>query len=350
MAIDTKFYTSKELQIGVAIDSSTVGTAASSFTAIEAESITLPTLNDYMEERRGGAASGTFVSEADLFKYENGSVHEVSASGFMTDELQAILMPNAFGQGFAGNPDAIALTVANNQVNKTFTHNETAAADKTLSFAINGVGDTGGDPAEFNDCIILSGCVITSLTLNWDANEDGGRIKFDLTAQTRTKTSAYDTAASIGVYSTNYCYGTKYNSTWKLMDADVFYKTWSLAIENPVSFLGSSGSAATSLVDGEPQTYIRSVPEMNITFSSVVKYDTNLDSLWTTARGTGTNATNASTNGVLITDNSNNFIINIEKCSIEEIAFDEGDFLGLSTTLKARSSSGTNIINYVFNQ
>ena len=345
MAIDTKFFTPKELQIGVAIDSSTVGTAASSFTAMEVESVSLPTLNDFMEERRGGATSGTFVSEADLFKYEEGSVHEVSASGFMTDELQAILMPNAFGQGFVGDPDAIALTVANNQVNKTFAHNESAGADKTLSFAINGVGDSG-----FNDCIILAGCVITSLTLNWDANEDGGRIKFDLTAQTRTKTSSYSTAASIGAYSLNYCYGTKYNSTWKLMDADVFYKTWSLAIENPVSFLGSSGSAATSLVDGEPQTYIRSVPEMNISFSSVVKYDTNLDSLWTTARGTGTSATNSSTNGVLITDDSNNFIINIEKCSIEEIAFDEGDFLGLSTTLKARSSSGTNIINYVFNQ
>ena len=345
MAIDTKFFTSKELQIGVAIDSSTVGTAASSFTAIEAESITLPTLNDYMEERRGGATSGTFVSEADLFKYEEGSVHEVSASGFMTDELQAILVPNAFGKGFSGTPDAIALTTAAVTENVTFAQSEAAAAMKTLSFAINGVGESG-----FNDCIILPGCVITSLTLNWDANEDGGRIKFELTAQTRTKTSAYSTAASIGAYSLNYCYGTKYNSTWKLMDADVFYKTWSLAVENPVSFLGSSGSAASSLVDGEPQTYIRSVPEMNISFSSVVKYDTNLDSLWTTARATGASATNASTNGVLITDDSNNFIINIEKCSIEEIAFDEGDFLGLSTTLKARSSSGTNIINYVFNQ
>lgn len=344
MAIDTKFFTSKELQIGVAIDSSTVGTAASSFTAIEAESITLPTLNDYMEERRGGATSGTFVSEADLFKYEEGSVHEVSASGFMTDELQAILMPNAFGQGYTGSPDAIALTTANVTTNKTFSHNSTAGADKTVSFAINGVGESG-----FNDCIILSGCVITSLTLNWDANEDGGRIKFDLTAQTRTKTSAYSTAASIGAYSTNYCYGTKYNDTWKLMDAEVFYKTWSLAIENPVSFLGSSEDAATSLVDGEPQTYVRSVPEMNITFSSVVKYDTALDGLWATARATGASATNSSTAGVLITDNSSNFIINIEKCSIEEIAFDEGDFLGLSTTLKARNSSGTNIINYVFN-
>ena len=114
MAIDTKFFTGKELQVGVAIDSSTVGTAASSFTAIETDSVSLPTLNDYYEERRGGATSGKFVAEADLFKYKPGAVHEVSVSGFMTDELAALLQPNAFGQAYAGSPGAIAVTIAAN--------------------------------------------------------------------------------------------------------------------------------------------------------------------------------------------------------------------------------------------
>ena len=133
------------------------------------------------------------------------------------------------------------------------------------------------------------------------------------------------------------------------MDVECFFSSWSLSVENPVTFLGSSEDAVT-VVDGEPQSYIRSVPEMAITFSSVVKYDENLDGLWAISRATGSSATNAATTAVMITDDSSNFVINIEKASIEEIAWDEGDFLGLSTTLKARNSGGTNIINYVWDQ
>ena len=40
--------------------------------------------------------------------------------------------------------------------------------------------------------------------------------------------------------------------------------------------------------------------------------------------------------------------IHIEKASIEEIAWDEGDFLGLATTIKARNSGGTNVVKYVW--
>ena len=344
MAIDTKFYTSKELQVGIGIDNNYVGTVATTFQAVETDSVSLPTLNDYYEERRGGATSGTFTNEADLFRYEPGAIHEISVSGFMTDELQAILLPNALGQAYTGTPDAIALTTANVLVNKQFEHGAAAGADKTISFAINGVGETG-----FADCIKLFGCVITSLTLSWDANEDGGRIKFDLTAQTRCKTTSYAEAQSIQSYSLNYCYGTKFLDTWKLWDSEVFYKSWSLTIENPVTYMGSSDTAASSLDDGEPQAYIRSVPEMGISFSSVVKYDTELDGMWADSRLTGANATNDSTNAVLITDTAGNFKINIEKASIEEISWDEGEFLGLSTTLKARSSSGTNVFQYVWN-
>tara|TARA_Y100000401_G_C8324565_1_gene227376 strand:- start:1105 stop:2154 length:1050 start_codon:yes stop_codon:yes gene_type:complete len=349
MAANTSFFSGKELQVGVAIDNSTIGTAASSFTAIESDSVSFPSIGDYKEEGRGGAQSGRFTTEGDLFVYEPGSIHEVSVSGFMTNELQALLMPNATGVAYAGDPDHITIakeSAATGSVNKTFIHNATAGADKTLSFAFNGVGESG-----FNDCIILAGCVITSFSLTWDANEDGGRIKFDLTASTRTPSSSFSTAASIGAYSTNYCYGTSYNSAYQLFDKECFFKSWSLNIDNPVSFLGGSDSAATSLDAGDPQTYVRSVPEMAITFASVVKYDTNLDTLWASSRATGASATNASTNGVLITDNSNNFVINIEKVSIEEIGWDEGDFLGLSTTVKARNhTSGTNVFKYVWNQ
>ena len=343
MASDNKFWSSNELEVGVAVDSSNVGTAASSFTAIETESVTFPTLGDYRVERRGGATSGRFVSEGDLFVYEPGSIHEISVSGFMTEELQLLLMPNVTGVAMTGDPDTITIAKETTAPeNLTFVQHATAANHLTVSFAFNGVGESG-----FNDSIILPGCVITSLTLSWDANEDGGRLKFDLTAQTRVPTASYTTAATIGAYSTNYCYGTSYNSAWKLFDVECFYKSWALTIDNPVSFLGGSDSNATS-VAGEPQTYVRSIPEMGITFASVVKYDTDLDTLWADSRNTGSDATNDSTNAVFIDSSDNSKQIHIEKASIEEIGWDEGDFLGLSTTLKARNSSGTNIFKYVW--
>ncbi len=346
MAVDTKFWTGKELEVGVGLDASNVGTIfAGTYTAMEVESVSFPSLGDYKEERRGGAASGKFVSEGDLFVYEPGSTHEISVSGYMTEELQLILMPNVFGQAFAGDPDTIAVAVEASSAggtNTTFVQNATSANHLTLSFAFNGVGESG-----FSDCIKLAGCVITSLTLSWDANDDGGRIKFDLTASTRCPSESYTTAATIGAYSTNYCYGTSYNSAWKLMDVECFYKSWALTVENPVSFLGGSDATATSTA-GEPQTYVRSVPEMMVTFASVVKYDTGLDGLWAISRLSGTSATNGSTNAVFIDSSDDSKQIHIEKASIEEIAWDEGDFLGLATTIKARNSGGTNVVKYVW--
>ena len=344
MASNTSFFTGKELQVGVAIDATNVGTAASSFTAIEADSISFPSFGDYAEEGRGGAQSGRFIHEDDLFKHEAGSIHEVSCSGFLTTELQALLMPNATGIAFVGDPDAITIVkeaAVTGGVNATFGHHDSAAANLTLSFAFNGVGESG-----FTDSVILAGCVITSLTLSWDANDDGGRIKFALTASTRTKSTAFAAQATIGAYSTNYCYGTQFDTEWKLMDVECFFKSWSLTVENPVSFLGGSDAVTTGAIAGEPQTYVRSVPEMAITFSSVVKYDISLDGLWAISRGTGAAATNASTNAVFLTDAASDYIIHMEKCSIEEIGWDEGDFLGLSTTLKARNNGGTNIFKY----
>ena len=68
MAVNTSFFTGKELQVGVALDDSTVGTAFSStFTAMEVESVSFPTLGDYKEERRGGSQSGRFIEGNDLF-------------------------------------------------------------------------------------------------------------------------------------------------------------------------------------------------------------------------------------------------------------------------------------------
>ena len=46
MAINTSFFSSKELSVGVGIDNAAVGTAATSYESNESESLSHPTFND----------------------------------------------------------------------------------------------------------------------------------------------------------------------------------------------------------------------------------------------------------------------------------------------------------------
>tara|TARA_B100000519_G_C14258494_1_gene446286 strand:- start:3437 stop:4462 length:1026 start_codon:yes stop_codon:yes gene_type:complete len=340
MAVDTSFFQSSELQMGVGIDNTNVGTASSAIKAIETESVSLPTFNDYKLERRGGASSGVLTEPADLFIHKPGGIIEFSANGFMTDELQTILLPNALGTAYSTN--TITVAKDNYKTNTTFHQHDTAGADKTLTFAFNSLG------LGSNDCITVPGCVITSLTLNWDANDDAGRIKFDLTAQSRVPAD-FAASATIAAYDTDYCYGTAYNDNWQLAGVDAFFKSWSLAIENPVTYMGGSDSAAT-IVDGEPQTYIRSIPNLGITFQSVVKYDATLDHLWNKMRTSGASGTVSP--GFLLQESTGTptHLISAEDCSIEEMSYDEGDFLGLNTTMKVRDGASAHSFKYVWPQ
>jgi len=341
MAVNTSFYQSSELQMGVGIDNSTVGTKSTAIKAIETDSVSLPTFNDYKVERRGGSSSGFLIEPSDIFIHKPGGAIEFSASGYMTNELQAILLPNALGTAYSTND--ITIANGNSKVNTTFYQNEAAGAHKTLTFAFNSIGTS-------NDCIAVPGCVITSLTLSWDANDDGGRIKFDLTATSRVPAD-FSTLNTIAAYDTDYCYGTAYNDDWTLLGVQTFFKSWSLNIENPVSFLGGvpDTTAATS-VDGEPQTYLRSVPELGITFQSVVKYDLSMDDFWNTMRTTGASGT--VTPGFKIQEGTGTptHLIAAENCSIEEMSYDEGDFLGLNTTLKVRDGASSYSFKYTWPQ
>ena len=98
MAINASFFNSKELTVGVGLDASNVGSAfAGTFTQIESEGVTFPTFNDIKIERRGGAGSGIMTATTDMFHYGKGATIEGSVSGYLTDELMNILMPNVLG-------------------------------------------------------------------------------------------------------------------------------------------------------------------------------------------------------------------------------------------------------------
>jgi hypothetical protein len=232
------------------------------------------------------------------------------------------------------------LSIANADVaNTTFEHGATSANENTLSFAFNGIGGTG-----FDDCVVVPGCVITSLELTADPNEDGGRMKFSLTATSRTpltQGSTFSTTAStMGAYSTNYTFLGDFSDHTKVNNATAILKSFAMTIENPVVFSGNGGSGGT----GAPQTYIRSIPEMIVTVNPVIKYDTNFDTLWELSRNQGTSlASPAFEMADNSTYSSGNRAIRITDASVQELSFDEGDFLGLNVNMKARGDADPSI-------
>ncbi len=306
----SNFYSSKELTVGVGLDASTVGSPfAGSFTQIEADSVAFPTFNV-----------------------------EVSISGYMTDELFPILTANAFGKAYSSN----VLSIANADVaNTTFEHGATSANEKTLSFAFNGIGGTG-----FDDCVVVPGCVITSLELTADPNEDGGRMKFSLTATSRTPLTQGSTfttsASSMSAYSTAYTFLGDFSDHTKVNNQTAILKSFAMTIENPVVFSGNGGSGGT----GAPQTYIRSIPELNVTLNPIVKYDANFDDLWELSRNQGTSiatpAFEMSDNGTYNHADATRSIY-IADASVQELSWDEGDFLGLNVNMKVRGDADPSI-------
>ena len=340
MAINSSFFNSKELEIGVAVDNSTVGGAASSFTALEVDSVTMPTFNDIKIERRAGAGSGIMVASTDMFHYGKGASIEGSASGFLTDELMDILIPNALGIAESSNTYTVDGTT---NANVTFQHGDSSPLlHKTLSFAYSKAGG-------LDDVLIVPGCIITSLTISGDPNEDGGRMKFDLSFISRTPLaigSTYGTsAASIAPFSANYVFLGDYKDHVKIDNQDVLLKSFSMTIENPVVFAGFGGSGSSA--DGAPQTYIRSVPEMSVTVNPVVKYDTNVDQLWEDLRGSGDGTQTATlaapafqmSDHATFNDGSATRSIRITDGTVTECAWDEGDYLGLNLSIKARANA-----------
>ena len=339
MAINASFFNSKELTVGVGLDASNVGSAfAGTFTQIESEGVTFPTFNDIKIERRGGAGSGIMTATTDMFHYGKGATIEGSVSGYLTDELMNILMPNVLGVTESSDSYTVNGTSTSNL---TFEHNDSSALNKTLTFAYNGVGSST------DDCVKIAGCVITNLTITADPNEDGGRMKFDARWISRTPiaiNSTYATSgATMGAYSANYCFLSDYTVHVQVGDADALLKSLSLTIENPVVFGGFGGHAT----DGTPQTYVRSVPEMVITANPVVKYDANVAPLWEKLRGSGDGVQSETLTSPAfeMADNatraSGSRAISITDGTVTELAWDEGDYLGLSIGIKARGDSST---------
>ena len=321
MAFQTAAFSPKEWTIGIA-EETTVGTAITSYLGIESESVSFPTINDGVRNTEKRLAStGRVVNEDDLINVEAGGIHEFSVSGVLTTELLATLVENAMGVEVSS--DIVMVDYNHNPV--SFLHGVgSSGAHNTVAFCIEG---PAGGP---NDSYTMKGCVITSLTLSANANEEGGRFKFDLTAQSRTPivtTAVAQSTNTIAAYTENFKNLGIFTQDKSINGVATVLESISVTIENPVAFLGNTGST--------PEGYQRSIPGFTATADCVVKYDANTNVFLQHWRA----QTVATPKGLYLANNTSfaaatDFGIKMDNVIVsEQPSFDEGDFMKVSCKL-----------------
>jgi len=345
MAINTAAHNPKEFQILVAPEA-TVGTApsGSAFVAIETDSISMPTYNDLrvMEQRSG--STGRVLNQNDLLSHEPGAVHEFSVSGVLTTDLIDILFPAAFGKAVASN----FITLASGYEHTAFNFGASSSgAHNTVCFYVNGLANadvtTGGGVS--GNSYSIPGCVVTSFKVTGNAQENGGRLMFELTAMTRNTLTAIGAAKLSGFtdFTENFQYLGQFTEDKKIGGQVVALDNFELAVENPVAFLGNKTSGG---YEGCPESYLRGVPNLDVQVTATVKYDDNVDQFFQMQK-----ELTPITSDALFLSSASDFTqsadlgFNIPAAVITEVAFDESDYLKLTLTMKMIDKLSGNLIS-----
>tara|TARA_R110002110_G_scaffold253273_4_gene469156 strand:+ start:1102 stop:2301 length:1200 start_codon:yes stop_codon:yes gene_type:complete len=276
-------YSGKQFKVYIAPDSG-VGTINTSTNGADAfrldiEGVTLPEFSPNQEfEMRSG--SGRIAEFGSMFSSSKRTTTEFSLSGRVTLQDLPILMENVLAQADSTN----LFQVATGYAPANIEHDDATGGtvfSKTLTVWFI--------PPTAADTYTLPGCVCTGLTLDADMGTAGGRYNYTATFQTGyapTKgtdslSGATELTSTLG--STNVFLSDQQTKDMNIMDIDSsgtdhtsinpILSTVSLSIESPTVFLGAQGTNA------EPEVVSRAVPELNITFSGTLKYDTSTDKL-----------------------------------------------------------------------
>ena len=341
MAYDTLALSPKEWSAGI-IGETTVGSAILTGSGMQINSISFPTINDQVRNIEKRAASqGRVLNDTDLDYVANGGVHEISMSGICDKTSLLLMLENVLGTEFSS--DKITIEPGHNPDH--FLHGAgSSGAHNTVCFLIKGPSSTGAA----NDSYNLRGSCITSLTLSSDMGTDGGRFTFDLTAQSRypfTSTAAAQSGYTINAPAETYLNMGDFTGTTIIYDQECILDSFSLVIENPVTYLGMAA-------DGIPEAMQRSIPALDITANCTVKYDDSTDTfldnfrtqavaqpadLTAVANGTGGNAQCAA---LYLANNATwasatDFGIKMDMAYIaEQPSLNEGDYMKMDLVLK----------------
>tara|TARA_Y100000593_G_scaffold36324_1_gene70720 strand:- start:12874 stop:13914 length:1041 start_codon:yes stop_codon:yes gene_type:complete len=342
MAYQGEAYSPKNWELGFALDDTAgvgFGTSGSAVIyGLEVDSFSYPSVGDtrILEQRAG--STGRVLNSSDLQVIKPGSIIEWGASGVpATRETIGFLLANALGKTVASNQ----LTLTTGYTWDAFAKGAGADWDKTFGLYLKGVA-----PDSNADSYNLGGCVITSLTLTANANENGGRWMMDFTAQSRSPFEETPNAVPTidNAYSSNYIYLSEATEISKIMNCDTYVDSISITIENPVVYYGNKLSGT----DHFPEAYQRAIPNFNITANATVKYDSNTELLFDAAR----NLTPVSSGGIFLSndadiDNANDFGIDIPAMVAEEVALSEGDYMALDISMRMVDNGSADLCNFV---
>ena len=339
MGLDGQAFSPKQFQLAIDVEA-TIGTAKidDNMNLVNIDNIEMPSLNltQVLDVRSG--TSGRVADSADVFIDEKGVTKEISFSGVFDTTIAPILLNNILG-GATVSEDLI--TVPSNYQPDELQTGASSGAGKTLTFAIvNPVTNDGS--SDENRCIILPGCVLTSLSITGDMANESGRLRFSATARTGYL-SSYDQANPNGS-SAFTAYGSNYYSLATLSGgtlrtiagaADSVIQSFSLNIENPAEFVGQS-------TNGNPDAIVRAVPELSVTLDSTVKYDSNTADYFSAFKAGTEVVSNLANNATLA--NATSFGFKGSYGRITNVAFNEANAMMLDVSTKFFASGANPLI------
>ena len=286
-------YSGREFKVYIGADA-TVGAKNASSNGVtmyrlDVEGITLPTFSPNQEfEMRTG--TGRIAEFGAMFSSSKRTTSEISLSGSATLQDLPMFMENVLSQEATTNDNLFEIATGYSPGN--FKDGDATGAtvwNKTMT--IHFVAPTAADSYTF------TGCVCTSYSLTADMTTAGGRYDYSATFQTQyiaekaadSMTAAQELTTPLGAQNFFLSDQSSKDMNIKSYDSDgtdatsisPVINTFSLNIESPTVFLGAQGANA------EPEVFGRAVPELNVTFSGSLKYDTETDKLLEAHRDSG---------------------------------------------------------------
>jgi hypothetical protein len=322
MAINASAYSPKQFSFLIAeqddwgtINPNSGGSPDNAWLAVDVDSIGSPSLNlnQVLDPRSGSRV----LQATDFFQEKLVRVIEFSVSGTATTEVLDLLLGNIT----QGDTVPYLITSAGAVQNMTSaTENQTA--NQLLSVAYK--SPASGHAMGFKDVFC------TAISFNGDAGTEGGRVKFSATFKTGSAPimNQADITIDTVISSNNY-----YMSSWDADDriiaghANVLVNSFTLNIENDVYFSGpcSTGYESASRVG-----------EVSATADFNIKYDDNTDVMFENFTDQVTGASEGAT--LMATDatpSDGEFEFKLASSVITNVAFNEGDMMGLDVSVKA---------------
>ena len=322
MAINSRAYSPKQFSLLIAeqddwgtINADSGASPDNSWLAVDVDSVGSPSLNlnQVLEPRNGSRV----LQATDFFQEKLVRVIELSVSGTATTEVLDLLLGNIT----QGDTVPYLITSAGAVQNMTSaTANQTA--NQLLSVAYK--SPASGHAIGFKDVFC------TAISFNGDAGTEGGRIKFSATFKTGSAPimNQADIAIDTAITANNY-----YMSNWDADDriiaghSNVLVNSFTLNVENDVVFAGACSTGYESA---------SRVGEVSATADFNIKYDDNTDVMFENFTDQVTGASEGAT--LMATDTApsdGEFEFKLAGSVITNVAFSEGDMMGLDVSVKA---------------